>query len=95
MIYHRFILILGASAVCLLSGCTSTRLETPLGTYYSTRDSALESLVIEIIETPDGGKTTRVVVGGARGDASPVIQAQTDLVRAAMEAAFELGKAVP
>ena len=83
-------------AVALLSGCATTTIETPIGTYTSTRDSQLDKLRIEIVETPDGGKTTIVEVGEASGQASPVIDAQTEFLHALFEAAFAAGlKAAP
>ena len=77
--------------ILALGGCATTTIETPIGTYTSNRDSQLDELRIEIIETPEGGKTTIVEVGGASGRASSVIEAQTDLLRAAIEAAFAAG----
>lgn len=82
--------------VLLLGGCATTTIETPIGTYTSSRDSELDDLRIEIIETPDGGKTTIVEIGGASGQASSVIDSQTELWRAMIKAAFAAGlKAAP
>ena len=83
--------VLAAIAITGLTGCASTTIETPIGTYTSTRDSQLDELRIEIIETPDGGKTTIVEVGGASGQSSPVIDSQTQLLRAMIDAAFSAG----
>ena len=93
---RRTSVIIVAAALILLSGCATTTIETPIGTYTSSRDSQLDELRIEIIETPDGGKTTIVEVGGASGRASSVIDSQTDFLRALFEAGFAAGrKAAP
>ncbi len=81
--------------IIMLGGCAFTSIETPIGKYISTRDSSLDSLEIQIIEHADGRKETIVKVGGASGQASPVVQAQAEVLRAAMEAVFALGKAAP
>ena len=73
------------------AGCATTTIDTPIGRYTSSRDSDLADLRIEIIETPDGGKKTIVELGAASGQASPVIEAQTELLRALVEAAFAAG----
>ena len=78
--------------VFLLSGCASTTIDTPIGTYHSTRDSMLDELYIEITKAPDGTETTIVQVNGARGSASSVINAQTDLLQALIEASFAAGR---
>jgi len=75
----------------LLSGCASTTIETPIGRYTSTRDSQLDELLIVIDRQPDGGEHTEVLVGGAAGRSSSVIDAQTDMLRAFFEAAYSLG----
>ena len=74
-----------------LAGCAATTIETPIGTYTSTRDSMLDELYIEISKAPDGTETTIVQVNGAKGSASPVIGSQTDFLRALFEAAFAAG----
>lgn len=85
-----------AALAILLCGCASTTIETPIGTYTSTRDSMLDELYIEITKTLDGTETTIVQVNGAKGSASSVIDAQTNLLRAAIEAGFAAGlKAIP
>lgn len=88
-------LLVGFLTAVAIGGCAFTSIETPIGKYVSTRDSSLDSLEIQIIEHPDGRKETIVKVGGASGQASPVVQAQAEVIRAAMEAAFTLGKAAP
>ncbi len=91
----KSLIILTSICVLLLSGCATTTIETPIGKYTSNRDAELDHLRIEIIETPDG-KTTIVEVGGASGQASSVIDAQTEFLRAVIEAAFTAGiKAAP
>lgn len=75
----------------MLCGCASTTIETPIGTYTSTRDSQLDELYIEITKLPDGTETTIVQVNGAKGSASSVINSQTELLRALIEAAFSAG----
>lgn len=82
----RIVFTIVAAALMLLSGCATTTIDTPIGRYTSSRDSQLDELRIEIIETPDGGKTTIVEVGGASGQASTVIDSQTELIRAIVEA---------
>ena len=78
----------------ILGGCVAvTELETPLGTYRSTRDSDLQNLRISIVKGPDGTETTEVEVGSAGGLASPVYEAQANLWNAVINAAFEAGKA--
>ena len=91
--YHRFVLFLGMAAFCLLGGgCAFTSIATPIGKYMSTRDSSLENLEIQIIEHPDGRKETIVKIGGASGQASPVVQAQAAAIQAAVQAGFGIGK---
>jgi len=85
-------LLLAILTVIVLSGCARTTIQTPIGMYTSTRDSELDELHIEIIETPDG-KTTIVDVNGASGRASSVIDSQTEFFRTMMEAAFAAGRA--
>ena len=82
-------MIIGVALV--LSGCATTTIDTPIGRYTSSRDSDLSDLRIEIVETSDGHKTTIVEVGGASGQASSVIDAQTELLRAMIEAVFAAG----
>lgn len=82
--------------VLVLIGCASTTIETPIGRYTSTRDSQLDELYIEITKSPDGTETTIVQVNGAKGSASSAIDAQTELLRVLIEAAFSAGlKAAP
>lgn len=89
-------LILCSCLALLWGGCASTTIETPIGSYTSTRDSMLDELYIEITKAPDGTETTVVQVNGAIGLASPVIDAQTEMFRAIVEAAFAAGlKAAP
>ena len=85
------------TAYCVvLIGCASTSIETPIGTYTSSRDSELDELYIEISKSPDGTETTIVQVNGAKGSASSVIDSQTELLRVLIEAAFSAGlKAAP
>ncbi len=80
-----------ATIVCFvcLCGCALTSIETPIGKYWSTRDSTLDSMEIQIVEAPDGTKTTTVKIGGASGQASAVIAAQAELLRVGISAAFE------
>ena len=90
------VLILFSCLALLWGGCASTTIETPIGTYTSTRDSMLDELYIEITKSPDGTETTIVQVNGAKGLASPVIDAQNEMFRAIIEAAFAAGlKAAP
>lgn len=65
--------------IFILTACARTRLETPLGTYESTRDSNLEALEIHITKLPDGSEETIVRVGGASGTASSVNDAAWDV----------------
>ena len=78
-------------ALVFATGCASTTIETPIGRYTSTRDSQLDELTIVIDKQPDGGEHTEVRVGGAAGDASTVIDAQTEMLRAFFEAAYMTG----
>ncbi len=84
--------LLAAIAILGLIGCAPiTTIETPIGTYTSTRDSMLDELHIEITKALDGTETTVVHVNGASGQSSPVIDSQTELLRAMIEAAFSAG----
>ena len=85
----RLILI---ATLITLAGCATTKIETPFGmAYESNRDSQLDKLYYEHTVAPDGTETTIWEVNGARGKASSVIDAQTDFLRAAVEAAFAAG----
>lgn len=86
--YVKWIIL---AAVLLLGGCATTTIETPIGRYTSSRNSAVDHLYIKITKLPDGTEVTEVIVGGASGDASTVIDAQAAMLRAAILAAFEAG----
>lgn len=89
------ILGLALTAIALIAGCASTSIEfygpdgTPIGRYQSSRDSLIEGLEIQIV---DGDKSTTIKLGSASGQASPVITAESVLIRSVAEAAFALGK---
>lgn len=76
-------------AVFALFGCAQTSIETPIGVYKSTKDAMLDELHIEITETAAGDKQTTVIVNGANGNASKVIEAQSAIVGAAIQAAVK------
>lgn len=83
-------ILFGAAVALIFAGCASTTIDTPIFTYRSNRDSDFRDVKIEIVETPDG-KTTTIEIGAASGQASPVIDAQTEMLRIAIEAAFRAG----
>ena len=86
---QRFMPIVVAFA--FTAGCASTTIDTPIGSYTSTRDSQLDELRIVIDKQPGGGEHTEVLVGGAAGTASTVIDSQTRMLRAFFEAAYLTG----
>jgi hypothetical protein len=84
---RRTCLIMLALATSIAAGCAYTEIEkSPDGSfrYVSTRDSSIEEL--HVARLADG--SLELDVNGAAGRASPVIDAQTEFIRAMLEAAF-------
>jgi len=82
--------VAGLVASGALSGCAFTKIDrSPDGSfsYLSTRDSSLDEL--HLVKSPDG--SIELDVNGAAGQASPVVAAQADVLRAFFEAAFAAG----
>jgi len=80
-------LLLFICVVFSTAGCAYTEIEkSPDGSfrYISTRDSSIEEL--HVTRLADG--SLELDVNGAAGRASPVIDAQTEFIRALLEAAF-------
>lgn len=84
-----------AGVVAYLAGCAYTKIETPMGTYWSSRDTTVDTFEAHVIEHPDGRVEKIIKLGGAGGLASPVVQAQAAALSAAIESAYKLGRAVP
>jgi hypothetical protein len=74
----------------LLANCAGTRIETPYGTYRSSKDVSVTDFHL-VVDFGPTGQPSRIEVnwGGARGDASPVIAQQAAIARSITEAGVE------
>jgi hypothetical protein len=79
-----------------LQGCAGTTIDLPgFGTYRSSKDIEGTELHLERSQAPDGTVTLKIDAGAIRGDASPVIAAQTALFQAAFDAALRAAMRAP
>jgi hypothetical protein len=83
-------------AVLSITGCASTAIRTPYGTYTSTKDVSLTEFKL-LVELREDGQPSKIDVawGGAKGNASDVIGAQAALLRAAFQAGMDLARSAP
>ncbi len=80
------------TSLLLLGGCASTTITTPSGVVYrSSKDMQADEVYYEHTIALDGTETRIFQLNGAKGTASTVIDSQTKMLRAAIQAAFAAG----